>query len=159
MRYRLRTLLITATIGPPLLAAAMWFAGYGSANPILLFAAGYISLIVVLLVVSSIMEAGNAASPPSFHGNIAAGFTISDLLAVMFLGGLSIGTTVFCDRQFAAPYWVAMPIGWCVAVIGGIAYVRSRPVKSSLREIVVAVLFGILLLVVGLGIVYARLGA
>jgi hypothetical protein len=72
MRYRLRTLLITATIAPPLLAAAMWFAGYGGANPILLFAAGYISLIVVLLVVSSLMEAGNAAPGRSFHGSIAA---------------------------------------------------------------------------------------
>jgi hypothetical protein len=72
MRYRLRTLLIATTIGPPLLAAAIWFVGIGGENPTLFFAGAYIGLVVVFILASSLIEATNGAPARWFPGNVAA---------------------------------------------------------------------------------------
>jgi len=57
MRFRLRTLLILMSVGPPVLAAVAWLAGFGRAGPIALAVAIYICLAGVLIVASRMMEA------------------------------------------------------------------------------------------------------
>lgn len=76
MQFRLRTLVILVAIGPPVLAAVAWLAGFGdSAQPILLMAAGYICLVVALIVASWLMEAVDASTLDISENSAANGVT------------------------------------------------------------------------------------